>query len=544
MTTVQTILQNFNEEKSLRLKQFLCFAVLVMIYYIFLYLNGFFQIGWLSDSYEDMYFAVNTSVFNIFKGNVHFGRYRPLLFLILKILYHTNSVLGFDSDNFIFFNITSSLLYLFSGVIIYKLLRLFSVERLISTLASLIVLFYPNNIHNLAWSAAFFEILSLIVYLLSIYFTVMLLKTENSFFIPLVLLLFVLGILLKETNLTIPLTGILFVFLLGHNLKGKEMKILFGIEFFLISIYAALKFFVLNHSLNDALSLNFSNIYKLLIKIYISYLVPGDYIEILLNVFNYNLLTLGYLVMLVLILTLIFLKQKANKNFLIIFIMSLILVSPNIYAGYLRPQLILIPFSILFTGIVFTVSRKFKHYYTVIIMTLFLCLFMWLSAINIRDWKETYVVMKNKMEVMLENKHGFSGNDVLVGNTSRIKQCFLFDNPTFIFNYWKYKQVSFVDTVNSYLSTVSSGEFDNNIPIKCYASNDSLILSVNHENGYFADDEHNKQNSDEYEIQFFGKIKILERNRFQKTTKVQVLLYNKNLNLYYMDESKLKSIIL
>ena len=65
MTSTQNISQDFVVPKNLRLKQLMVFAGIVLSYYIFLYFNGFFQIGWLSDSYEDMYFAINTTFVNI-----------------------------------------------------------------------------------------------------------------------------------------------------------------------------------------------------------------------------------------------------------------------------------------------------------------------------------------------------------------------------------------------------------------------------------------------------------------------------------------------
>lgn len=542
MTSPKNISRDFGLTKNLKLKQILFFIGIVLSYYIFLYLNGFFQIGWLSDSYEDMYFAVNTTVVNIFKGEIYYGRYRPLLFLILKLLNYLNSLLGAEYDNFIFFSILNSLLYLVSGIIIYKLLRLFSVNSVISILASSIVLFYPNNIHNLAWSAAFFETISLIIYLLSLYFTVILVKEKKFYLIPIIFLLLILGILLKETNLTIPFISILFILLLGYDLKGKGTRILFAAELIILSIYAALKFFVLKHPLQDVATINFANAYNLILKVYLSYFVPGDYIEIIQKVYSYNILVIGYIAALGIILVFIFIKHGLNKNVYILLLMSIIMVSPNIYAGYLRPQLIFIPFSIVFTGIVFFLNKKVKNTYTVIILTVFLCIFVSLSAMNIRDWKNTYTVMKSKLGIIIANEHNFSGNDAIIGNTSRIKQCFLFDNPTFIYNYWKYKQISFKDTINSYLPTVSVGGFNNNIPITYNSSKDSLVLSVNPEDGYFADDEHNRQGSDEYEIKNFGKIKILERNRLKKIIKILVLLYIKDLNIYYINDSKLTNI--
>lgn len=542
MNTSQNISQNFVVPKYLRLKQLMFFAGIVLFYYIFLYLNGFFQIGWLSDSYEDMYFAINTTVVNILKGEIYYGRYRPLLFLLLKFLYYLNSLLGFEYDNFIFFSIINSLLYLASGVIIYKLLRLFTVNHVISIFASLTVLFFPNNIQNLAWSAAFFETISLIIYLLSIYFTVILMKEKNTYLIPLILLLFVLGILLKETNLTIPFISIFFVFLLGYDLKGKGTRILFAAEGIILSIYATLKFFILKHPLQNLENINFSNLYKLIFKVYLSYFVPGDYLEIIQKVFSYNALIIGYIVALGIILVNVFIKYRSNKNIYILLLMSLIMVSPNIYAGYIRPQLIFIPFSIVFTGVVFFLHNKVKQTYTAIILSAFLCLFVSLSAMCIKDWRDTYTVMKSKIGLLIMNEHKFSGNDAIIGNTSRIKQCFLFDNPTFVYNYWKYKQISFKDTINSYIPTVSVGGFNNNIPVTFKSSKDSLVLSVNQEDGYFADDEYNKQNSDEYEIKNFGKIKILERNRVQKIIKILVLLYIKDLNIYYINDSYLINI--
>lgn len=542
MNTSQNISQNFVVPKYLRLKQLMFFAGIVLFYYIFLYLNGFFQIGWLSDSYEDMYFAINTTVVNILKGEIYYGRYRPLLFLLLKFLYYLNSLLGFEYDNFIFFSIINSLLYLASGVIIYKLLRLFTVYHVISIFASLTVLFFPNNIQNLAWSAAFFETISLIIYLLSIYFTVILMKEKNTYLIPLILLLFVLGILLKETNLTIPFISIFFVLLLGYDLKGKGTRILFAAEGIILSIYATLKFFILKHPLQNLENINFSNLYKLIFKVYLSYFVPGDYLEIIQKVFSYNALIIGYIVALGIILVNVFIKYRSNKNIYILLLMSLIMVSPNIYAGYIRPQLIFIPFSIVFTGVVFFLHNKVKQTYTAIILSAFLCLFVSLSAMCIKDWRDTYTVMKSKIGLLIMNEHKFSGNDAIIGNTSRIKQCFLFDNPTFVYNYWKYKQISFKDTINSYIPTVSVGGFNNNIPVTFKSSKDSLVLSVNQEDGYFADDEYNKQNSDEYEIKNFGKIKILERNRVQKIIKILVLLYIKDLNIYYINDSYLINI--
>lgn len=451
---------------------------------------GLFKIGILSDTFGDAYTAVNSSVSDKISNNLEYidsYRYRPVLFLTLKGIVGLNYLLGVSYDNFILYKLINLIFYLLfafiAGYVVFKI----SGNGKLSLLAESMIIVFPNNLHNLCWSAAYFEILCGIFYLLSIFFVIRFTKNPSTRLLVYSNVLFAFSLLTKEIAITLPFISIFVLFLLyGKNVLNKY-KAVYISQFAVLIFYFIAKMFlsrgipVLSGKYFDG---NFIvNSILIFFKGIISLLIPVDYSLLKIKLLEFDLI-IGIYVIIILLFLAVFIadliKQKRINNLVLLFFVFAISVSPYIYAGYIRPQLILLPFTVTVVFISGFNITKYKVMERFLIAILVFWFYWDCSVVN--GWSSVYIEGKDRMNNLLKTDFPPNKKIFITGNPARVQQFFMFDNIMFPYNYFKYHKFIIKDSISDLIRTAS---------LDCNSLNSELIV--------------NKLGNGEYEISCTGK---------------------------------------
>lgn len=139
------------------------------------------------------------------------------------------------------------------------------------------------------------------------------------------------------------------------------------------------------------------------------------------------------------------------------------LVIPYMLIGYIRPQMILIPFIIVLITLFNSYHNRMKFSLKInerIILALFTATILYWTFWSYKtfdEWKSAFVLSKNSMEKLLNTQITNERYTIIVGNPGRLKQSLLFDKMTGAYNFWKNKSFAVKDTIND---IVQSGAID------------------------------------------------------------------------------------
>ncbi len=444
-------------------KYYQYFSLIIFVFIILIYFAGYFKIGLLSDSYEDAYLSVTSGLKDKFTDQIYHFRFRPLLFLTLQGIVNLSGLLNISYDNFIINNLFNLVLYIslaaISGIVILTITNDFKK----ALLAVIIIIVFPNNIHNLCWSAAFVELLTGIFFVTTIYFSIVFVKTRKKSFVALSVSFFILALLTKEIAITIPAAVFLINYIAFGKEKIKSIVKITSYQFVIVFLYFVIRLFVMKsipYSGLPSFSMNpLSAGFDVISKSIISLFIPIDYLLIKLDIYGFNIPLLIYLTGL-LITLLYFLKTLIKSKLLIkaLFALALffIIVSPFIIAGYMRPQLILIPFiSFFLLMIVIFKDYTFKKKPAIFITLFFLLFWMYWGIQSVRSWETSFAEGKKRMNILLKTEFDKNKKLLIIGNLSRTNQYFTFDNLNYSFNYWKYNGFVLKDTIYQEIRTVA-----------------------------------------------------------------------------------------
>jgi hypothetical protein len=136
-----------------------------------------------------------------------------------------------------------------------------------------------------------------------------------------------------------------------------------------------------------------------------------------------------------------------------------ILLLPNIYIGYIRTQMILVPFIILSILLYWAYDHQLKN--SIHINKLLLKIFFSVVLIfwscwcfsNISDWYFAYTTARQNVQELINTNIDEGRRSIIIGNPGRYRQAFLFDKLTGAYNYWKNKDFIFKDTINDIVQT-------------------------------------------------------------------------------------------
>lgn len=510
---------------------------LYFVFTVYLIITSYFSIGLLSDDYMVFNAAVNSSLADKFTGHLPFTNefhLRPIVYLSFQVSSIVHDMFGFGYDNFIFYRFQNLVVFLliafFSGIIVYKQKsNLFT-----SILIQVLILFYPNNLHSICWTTGRFELILALFYILAVMYVIKYSINQKPLYTFLYILFTMLALLSKETAISLPIVSILIYYY--YTKKFDKRLILFiSINVILFALYILYKFLIHQGIVFDQ---TFSSVFIIFAEALYSLIIPVDYLTIQNELTDFNIYYIILTAYSLIFLIYLFIKFKNSnqlKRISLILLIFIIAVLPNIYSGYFRPQLILLPFC-LFLIAGFTMLRYFEFSKLNIALTsIVLLFFLFQSERTMHYWEYAYkysIEYLNKIESI-----PFTGGlrKVVIGSPGRVKQSFINDKLTGAYNYWKYDKFEVKDTINDAILTGALDLSSLKCPLKMQRLNSGeLELSTTGSTQFFyaegfttKDLERGIQTSD-----FF--VRAVERNHFNKSIKLKIK-FSGNPSVYIWD---------
>jgi hypothetical protein len=442
---------------------------LFIIFSLFLLFDGYFKIGLVSDDYLNFYDATHSTIAEKFTGKLPFTNtyhLRPIYYLSIEKSLAISRWLGFAYDDFTLYRIQNLILLLLISYITGRLILQLSGRYTLAFIASLSVLLFPSNLNNICWTAARVDLLCALFYISIIFFTVRYIETKDILSSILIFLSYFLALFTKETSITIPIVVILLVyFIYGREilLRHKYLFLSLSVILFMILLYRVI---IMGGSITTIATLYqknpFSNAPGVIARSLIALTVPLDFLTLSRMLRQDNKIVLLYLASLygaAFYLIWVMIKVDVYKHIGQLIILWLILILPYIYVGYIRPQMVFIPFIVLLIHIlwVYDHHRQFNVSLNKNILRAFFAftLIFWCawSYILIEDWGISYTKAKDNINSLISTGLEHPKHNVIIGSPGRFKQTFLFDKLTGAYNYWKEKDFTIKDTINDIIQT-------------------------------------------------------------------------------------------
>lgn len=456
-------------------RKFIIYSIAIYtVYTIFLYFSGFFRIGLLSDDYLNIYDALNSTFFQKLTGQLPFTNafhIRPLYYLSLEKSIAINNLFGLAADNFIWFRIQNLVLFLFisfsAGLTVFYLTRRWSV----SLAASAAILLYSNNINNICWMAARVDLICGFFYLASLLLFLIYSDTGKRSFFYVSIITFAAALMTKELAITFPLTVFLFEFFRKGKSGIKRTYPLLLIFAVLLLSYFIFRIAVLGNNMTEVATLYqafpLSNAPGVFARALIAISIPLDFISLNFQLRNDNKIIILYLLVLYGSAFYLFwssLRAEIHKLIGQLAAFFFVLITPYAIVGYIRPQMILLPFTIITIYFLYiyndqrNTSLTMKKSVLKIAFAAAMVIWVYWSAVNITDWETAYTRSVTNVNKLLEVKHDSSKKMVLIGNPGRFKQAFMFDKMTGAYNFWKSRQFAIKDTINDVVQSAAFTE--------------------------------------------------------------------------------------
>ncbi len=532
--------------------RFLFFSVIIFLCYTaFLIYSGYFEIGLLSDDYLNFIGAQHSSLYKKFTSsiplinNLHF---RPLYYISINFSIWINQMLNIAKDNFILFRV-ENMLFFYLAVFLTSLLFFRITKRIIpSVILLLMCILYPSNINDICWTVGKNDLMCAVFLMSSLIFAFSYSESRTKYSYYLAGLFFALGLLTKETSVILPFITILLLYIAYSKEKIFELKNLLIMEIFILIFYFSIRIYILGIQPAESVS-NFqrpglSTSIGVAFKAFISMLLPFDYLTIqeYLNNVNYLFIIYVFLLLIFVVAVLfIFIRTYNFKYLLLLSLVFLVSVSPNLIAGYFRPQLIFIPFillsfSLLLIGFKMGVNLKFY------LVNLILIFFLWgkLSFNLIQDWKLAYTdsieCIKSMTALDLDTKK----RNIFIGIPSRFRQASMLDYTMGAYNYWKYGEFKINDKIIDLVLTgaLDAGSLNSEISVSKLSENEFELLTSG-ETQYFLrlDAANNKYKDKDIAL------RLSEKNLFKKPTDLKLRLTSEAADVYLYSQKNFTKII-
>ena len=520
---------------------FLIPALLILILHsIFLFYSGYFQIGLLADDYLNFAAANTSSIKEKFTSsipyinNLHF---RPLYYLSVDLSIYINQLLNTAKDNFIFFRIENLLIFYTLIFLAANLLFRLSGKAYYGLALIIICIFYANNLNDICWTVGKNDMMCGVFLIASLIFTFKYLGSRSDLFQYTAIFFFILGLLTKETAVIFPFISILLVYLAYNREKVYNLKNLFGAEIFILLIYSTFRIYGLGLQPSEVVtrfqkpgiltSINVS------LKAFISLVIPFDYLTIQNYLASYNFTFLIYLFLLLLFLTgviFIFVRTYKFKYLITLTLIFFISISPNLIAGYFRPQLILIPF-ILITLSLLLIADKMKinlNYY-IVTLSLIMCFWIVYSFDIVREWKTSYQKSIKDIDALIELDMDPEKRNIVLGLPSRFGQSFILDYVSGAYNYRKYGKFEIKDNIADLVLTGALDEesLNSEIVILKYSGNE-FDLSTSGITQYFLRVDATGSKYTDRDISY----RLSGKNFFRKPTNLGLRMNTDSANVY------------
>lgn len=453
------------------------------VYTVCLYVLGFFSIGLVSDDYMNIYDALNSTFYQKLTGSLPFTNafhIRPFYYLSLEKSVSLSALFGFAQDNFVWFRIQNLILFFFiafsAGLTLFYLTKRASV----SLVCSAAILIYPNNINNICWMAARVDLICCFFFIISVLLFFLYSDTGKRSFFILSMITFSLALLTKELAITFPAVIMLAeYFRKGKSGIKKAMPLMIGVVSLLV-IYFIFRIGILGNNVAEITTLYqsfpLSNAPGVFARALIALSIPLDFITINFQLRNDNKLIIFYLF--ILYGTAFYLIWNSVRTDIYKIIGQLtafffILITPYAIVGYIRPQMILLPFVVLSIFLLYLYSEQrrlsIKLRKGVLRTSFIAAMVFWgiWSAGTVMDWQTSYDRARINVDKLINTNIEPGKKIVLIGNPGRFKQTFMFDKMTGAYGFWIDKQYSIKDTINDVIQTAAFQESSIGAKLEC-----------------------------------------------------------------------------
>jgi len=534
-------------------KRYICTCVAVALLFIVLIsVPGYFGIGLLSDDYLNIYDAVHSSLSEKFTGQLPFTNVfhiRPLYYLSLEKTVWFSKILGLDYDNFIIYRIQNLVLLILisflSGAVVLGISRRLS----LGIIGFAAVLLYPNNINNICWTAARADLLCTLFYLASGYLFLSYLKSSSAHKFIFCVISFVMTLLSKEIGITLPFVLLLLAYFTEGRIGVYITRHLLLLLFAILIFYLVIRFVLNPHQL-EILTLYqsspFANIPGVLARGIIALSIPMDFLTLNYALKNHNKIMLLYLFILygaVFYFIWTMFASNIYRHVGQIAVLSLVALSPYMIVGYIRPQMILLPFCIIiiFTLHVYSHHRYFNVKLNKNVLKIFTAAVMlfwtyWTTG-TVSDWSASYEKARTNINNLISENIDPARRNIVIGNPGRFKQTFMFDKLTGAYNFWKEKDFVIKDTIYDIIQSAALQEnsVGAKFQIKKLSSDEFEILAAAPKQFFYIEGiDIDKTNSvfknNDIEVEF------TEFNNINKPIRFKLKALNSNADYFLADE--------
>jgi hypothetical protein len=531
-------------------RKYILYSVIIFaVYTLALGLLGYFKIGLLSDDYLNFSDALNSSFEQKVTGSLPFTNafhIRPVYYLSLEKSVAIHDWFGFSQGDFVFYRIQNLLLLLFlafaAGLIVLHLTKRISVSLV--ALAAIIV--FPNNINNICWTAARVDLICAFFYVITIYLYLLYHDSKKVYFAAVGVVTFLLALMTKELAITIPFTILLLSFLIYGKKGLKETLPLLVSLFILLALYFIYRIFILNNDVTEIATLYqarpLANAPGVLARSFISLTIPLDYLVLNYMIRNDNKIVVLYLFVLygaIGYLAWIMVRTEVYRAVAGILSLMLLLFLPYMVIGYIRPQMILLPFVVVTIFILYIYGTqsdlKGRLNKKVIRSLFFAAMAFWVywSAVSVSNWATSYDKAITNVNNLIGIDHDRAKRLVLIGNPGRFKQTFMFDKMTGAYNFWKEKKFVINDTINDIIQTAALEESSIGAPlqVKQISPNEFEIRTSAPKHFFYIEGMDNER----MRSGFAGKdisVEFLEFNNVDKPIRLLLKIQSKDVECY------------
>lgn len=522
---------------------------IVILHFLFLYLSGYFEIGLISDDYLNFISAGSSSFEEKFSGSIPFYsnyHFRPLWFLSMDLSIHLHTLLDLSKDNFVQYRAENLICFYIFTVLACFFLKQITGNKFSPVLFFLICLIYPCNLNSICWTAGRVDIICGIFLMSSLIFSYRHFRSGRFSDFMISLTFMILSLFTKETSVIIPVVTLL-IFLISFGKDAVlKIKYLLLCEFIILICYFIFKIFYIGNSLSGVLTIygdqGIFNRAGVIIRALVSLTVPYDYLSVQYYTGSLDITFILYMSVLVIVAAdlIIHLKKSHVLKYLyLVCIVFLITISPNLIAGYFRPQLILIPFIITFLTL-FILLSKSVSYNRPVKLLLFILIAFWscLSFNLVKEWNFAYNESRSDINEICKEDIDFSGNKkvYLIGIPSRYRMASMLDYASGPFNYWCRDGFLFEREITDiiHIGALDVNSLNSEIKVAILDSNE-LDVSVTGDTQYLLklDLLNNEFRDNQTEISFS------EFNSFGKPTKAKIKFISDDRKVFIFSNGKI-----
>lgn len=410
--------------------------------------SGYFSIGLLSDDYLNIISANTSSLTEKFTGDVPYyskHHFRPIWFLSIQSTHAITNALGLANDNFLLYRIENLLLLFAFASIASHLNYRITGRAAPSILLAILILSFPNNLNSICWTIGKVDLMAGIFIFGSIYFSAKYSQDKSKVWLIISEVMLVLGLLTKETALVTPFVCYLILKYSDTGEEGHRKKLLLN-QSALVILYLLFRMFLASGNFTDAFTIysdsTLSGRLIVAFQAIISLLFPFDYLSLQNDLAHFDLLLISYsVIILLLCISLVHAtwKKKISGLLLSSVLIFFISIIPNLAAGYFRPQLILIPFSLTILSLILFISKsEVKFRIPGGILAVVVIFWLLIDFQLIRNWNYA----SKKSEEVISELQNFPEekfeSSVILGLPGRMNQAHITEYATGPYNYFRF----------------------------------------------------------------------------------------------------------